>query len=161
MAGAKDESLSAENHAEAKGLFSWTILTLFSFSQYIICMSAWWDVSQTDMTLCSMQLLYLSHPQWLKIAYPAQGQRHWFSLRGTRSQTCNSLSSHICVSAWFLIACVRGSGLWGDSGTRNHFVFPCKSHSTQSVMVNMQFTLCGSVDDNHCISRSSASNQEG
>ncbi len=50
---------------------------------------------------------------------------------GRGSQTCNSLCSHVYAFARFLIASVRGCGLWGESGTdnNNHFVFAYISHS--------------------------------
>lgn len=107
-------------------------LNILSFSSLVILLSACQldEMTPTLIRLCSVQLLHLSHAHSLKIAYLAQGHRHWFSPKGRRSQTYRSLRSHVYVFAQFLIASVRGCGLWGESGTdNNHFVFACISHS--------------------------------
>lgn len=59
----------------SRKLFFPNVLSFSYFSHIIICMSAWWNDSHADKTLCSMQLLHLSHAYRLKIAYLAQGHR--------------------------------------------------------------------------------------
>lgn len=121
----------SQTHTLSRKLFFQNILSFSYFSHIIICMSAWWDDSHIDKTLCSTQLLLLSHAHRLKIAYlVAQGHRLWFCPWGERGED-DSLCLHVYVFAQFLIASVRGYGLWGESATDNkkHFVFACISHS--------------------------------
>lgn len=86
------------------------ILSFSYFSHIIICMSAWWDDSGVDKTLCSTQLLHLSHAYRLKIAYLAQGHRQWFSPEGEREPDVQlslraclrlcSISNCLCERLW-------------------------------------------------------------
>lgn len=53
-----------------------------------------------------------------------------FSSGGKRSQTFNTLCSHVYIFARFLIASARGWGPWGGLVlTKHHFVYPRISHS--------------------------------
>lgn len=109
---------------------STTFCRFYYFRVCIICVSARWDDSHTDTILCSVQLLHLSHPQWLKIAHLAQSHRHRFSLGGYKSPDVQlTLLKRLCP-CWISNCFCERTWPVGDSGTTfNHFVFACKNDS--------------------------------